>query len=89
MRPRIYVDTSVIGGCLDTEFREHSLALVRDFAEGHATMLVSALTLAELALAPSRVRAVLDEIPDERIEPLQLSDEAAELATAYLEADTS
>lgn len=84
MRARIYVDTSVIGGCLDPEFREHSTALVREFAEGRATMLLSAVTLVELAQAPQQVRAILDQIDEGFLEPLGLTDEAVELADAYL-----
>jgi len=30
-RPRIYVDTSVIGGCFDEEFDEYSLLLFDEF----------------------------------------------------------
>jgi hypothetical protein len=31
----VYLDTSVIGGCFDTEFKEWSLSLFRDFEEGN------------------------------------------------------
>jgi hypothetical protein len=33
---RIYVDTSVLGGCFDPEFSRWSLALVRDFRARHS-----------------------------------------------------
>ena len=34
MTPRIYVDTSVIGGCLDEEFKLYSERLMSDFEAG-------------------------------------------------------
>jgi len=86
MRARIYVDTSVIGGCLDDEFRDYSWALLRQFAAGQATMLLSVLTLEELAQAPRGVRDVLDEVEEEHIETLPLTDATVELADAYLDA---
>ena len=30
-RPRVYMDTSVIGGCFDEEFKEYSLQLFDEF----------------------------------------------------------
>jgi hypothetical protein len=34
-RTRIYVDTSVIGGCLDEEFKEYSTQLFREFTSSN------------------------------------------------------
>ena len=51
-KPRIYVDTSVIGGCHDDEFREQSMQLFEMFCQGEARMLLSGITLDELADAP-------------------------------------
>ena len=33
-KTRIYVDTSVIGGCCDPDFQEWSQGLLSDFQEG-------------------------------------------------------
>jgi predicted nucleic acid-binding protein len=49
MNRRIYTDTSAIGGCYDEEFRTPSLALFERFQNGLDTLVLSALTLAELA----------------------------------------
>jgi hypothetical protein len=38
---RIYIDTSVIGGCFDAEFAEWSNSLMRDFAAGTFVPLLS------------------------------------------------
>src|SRR5437867_8538015 len=84
MKPRIYVDTSVVGGCEDLEFREASRRLLDAFVAGRATIVLSELTLRELAQAPELVRRVLTCVPGSHIESLALSAEADELAQAYL-----
>jgi hypothetical protein len=56
MRLRIYVDTSVAGGCEDDEFREHSIRLMEYFATGKFVLVLSNLTVQELAAAPEQVR---------------------------------
>jgi hypothetical protein len=38
MKPRVYVDTSVFGGCEDDEFAEHSVRLLEGFVKGHPTL---------------------------------------------------
>jgi predicted nucleic acid-binding protein len=84
MAGRIYVDTSVIGGCEDEEFRLHSRRLMDAFVRGDLKLVLSELTLTELALAPESVRAVLATVPDSHIEVVQLTPAAAELARRYL-----
>lgn len=81
---RIYVDTSVIGGCEDEEFRVHSRRLMDAFVRGNLKLVLSELTLRELALAPAAVRAVLGTVPDEHIEVVRLIPAADELARRYL-----
>jgi predicted nucleic acid-binding protein len=86
MTPRIYTDTSVIGGCLDEEFKEASLQLINMFKLGAAVLVVSDLTLLELEAAPSEVRAVIEDISEEHKEYIELTAEAVELAQHYIEA---
>lgn len=45
---RIYVDTSVIGGCCDYEFKEWSEGLLSDFGLGVFSLVLSSLTDAEI-----------------------------------------
>ena len=52
MKPRIYVDASVIGGCEDDEFSEDSVRLLEHFVGGEYVLVVSDLTVQELANAP-------------------------------------
>jgi hypothetical protein len=86
MKPRIYVDTSVIGGCLDPQFRDGSVALFALFDTGGATLVVSDLTLLELRKAPSQVQQVLERVPRQHREDVALTDEAMALARRYVEA---
>jgi len=83
---RIYVDTSVIGGCFDTEFEAASRKLFEQFHSGDAIIVVSDLTLLELQEAPEHVRGVLDNLPDAFLEEVRFTAEAAELAERYVDA---
>ena len=55
---RVYVDTSVVGGCLDEEFRSPSNRLIERSRSGDALLVISDTTLAELAGAPPELRNV-------------------------------
>lgn len=52
MRLRIYIDTSVIGGCLDKEFQNASREIIDKFKQGEMTVVISELTTLELKDAP-------------------------------------
>jgi len=84
MRLRIFVDTSVIGGCWDEEFDVVSRLLFAEFRSGRAIAVVSSLTLQELELAPDRVKQVLDELPDSVLERVELDADSARLAEEYI-----
>jgi predicted nucleic acid-binding protein len=84
MKLRIYIDTSVLGGCEDLKFQEFSRRLMGHFAEGHFILVLSDLTVQELAAAPEQVRERLMEVPEEHIEAFQLDSEAMDLADAYI-----
>ena|SRR6185295_16182808 len=85
MKPRVYTDTSVLGGCEDDEFREPSRRLLEAFVGGKLTLVLSELTLRELEAAPEGVRMVVARVPQVHIEPVALSQEAEDLAAAYIE----
>jgi len=83
-RPRIYVDTSVIGGCLDNEFEEYSPQLFEEFIAGKKRLVISDLVLFELEEAPENVREVLNKVAEDNIEYVFLNEESMSLANAYL-----
>lgn len=83
-RARIYIDTSVIGGCLDDEFRTPSVRLFKRSRSGEALLVISDTTLAELTLAPSSVRNVIESLPKECVEFVHQTAESEELAEEYI-----
>jgi len=80
----IYVDTSVIGGCEDEGFSAVSLCLWSRFRSGEFMLVVSDLTIEELAGAPPNVRRRLEDIPAAHLIQVCLTEEVKELADAYL-----
>jgi predicted nucleic acid-binding protein len=81
---RIYVDTSVIGGCLDEEFSDESNRLLEAAKKNKITFVVSDVVLRELLRAPKEVRDAYESIPDESIELLPENMDALRLAEAYV-----
>lgn len=81
---RIYIDTSVIGGCRDDEFAEWSLRLMQEFRDGLKIAVISDITLQELEIAPEIVRLQLNELPPACREYIILDEKAVQLAQAYL-----
>lgn len=87
MKPkRVYIDTSVVGGCLDAEFRDASLELFERFRTGRLIAIVSDLAATEVSRAPLAVREVLSGIPIAQREDVLITDEVRDLARTYLAA---
>jgi predicted nucleic acid-binding protein len=86
MALRIYVDTSVIGGCADVEFAEESLRLLELARSGRLLLLVSDVVVQELRTAPQSVMQWFKELPESAIEAVPLSEEVLQLRDAYLAA---
>jgi hypothetical protein len=80
---RVYLDTSVLGGCFDPEFAEWSNGLMQDFRNGLFRPLVSQVTATELQDAPAKVQAVYAELLTLSVEIVEASDSALDLADAY------
>ena len=81
---RYYIDTSVIGGCLDDEFAIASRRLIDLFARGEKVALISDITIAELSGAPNDVQKLLEDIPSDHVENVFLDEESNELSTSYI-----
>ena len=87
MKPRrVYIDTSVVGGCLDPEFREASVQLFERFRTGDLIAVVSNLLVFELSKAPPEVRSMLEMIPFAHREDVLVTREAGGLAKRYIAA---
>jgi hypothetical protein len=84
MRPlRVYVDTSVLGGCFDPEFERWSNALVSDFAARIMIPVFSELLVAEIEVAPERVRRKLDDLRELAPGLLEVDQEVLEVVAGY------
>ncbi len=83
---RIYVDTSVIGGCFDKEFAADSKKFLELVKNGQIRMLISEIVVDELAKAPNKVRLALENLPPESLEIVDLTQEVKDLRDAYLTA---
>ncbi|NDI17948.1 MAG: PIN domain-containing protein [Verrucomicrobia bacterium] len=83
---RIYVDTSIIGGCCDDEFADASWRLIRMVQNGKIVLMISALLADELENAPSSVKAILDDLPRQSLEFVDESSESRRLRNCYLAA---
>ena len=81
---RIYIDTSVIGGCFDSEFAEWSNKLIDEVKNGRKIAVISDQTLQELETAPARVRELLQTIPRAHLLMIELDEEAKRLAKHYI-----
>jgi hypothetical protein len=82
-RLRIYIDTSVIGGCFDPEFSEWSNSLMKDFAVGTFIPLLSDVVAAEIGDAPEAVRLRYDDLLRSEHEFSLVTEDVIELADAY------
>ena len=83
-KDRVYVDTSVIGGCLDEEFAQWSLPLLAMAKQGEVLLLVSDLLIEELQEAPEEVRELLPAIPASSQLLIHANDETDLLLQAYI-----
>lgn len=80
---RVYLDTSVVGGCFDPEFAVWSNALVADFEARRFLPVVSELVAAEVEVAPANVRNKFDELLELGAELLRIDREVLDLAGEY------
>jgi predicted nucleic acid-binding protein len=84
MKQKVYIDTSVIGGCFDEEFKEWSNALFQEFVIGSKLIILSDLTLQELEQARQEVRDKVNEVPDKYRFGIAINDEVIQLAETYI-----
>ncbi len=80
---RVYLDTSVIGGCFDEEFEIESNKLMEEIRLGLKIGVVSEIFLKELEGAPTKVKDLFKEI-EIHLEVAKLTDEVDRLTKEYL-----
>ncbi len=81
---RVYADTSVFGGCFDTEFQWASGRFFQEVREGRIRLVVSDTTLLELTEAPERVRRLLADLPTDSLERFFVGEDTERPRDAYL-----
>ena len=84
MKQRIYIDTSVVGGYFDEEFKETTVELFERLKNGEIIFVVSDLLDLELLNAPKHVREHLLSFSPDFFERVELTDEAFSLANTYI-----
>jgi len=84
MKPRVYIDTSVIGGYFDDEFSNWSKKLIEQILSGDLIALISDITIDEVLDAPKNVQAILEQIlKSKNRELLTADDECKEKEDDY------
>ena len=84
MKQRIYIDTSVVGGYFDEEFKEATYKLFERLENNEILFVISDLLDLELLNAPSHVRDLLLQYTLEKFERVELTEEANQLAEKYI-----
>jgi predicted nucleic acid-binding protein len=81
---RIYLDTSVIGGCFDSEFAPWSNRLFSDIDNGLFAPVTSDIVSAELFYAPIKVKQRYKEFMQFHPDILEVNSDVEMLTDAYI-----
>jgi len=84
MKLRIYIDTSVVGGFFDEEFKEPTQRLFKRLESNEVKFVISDLLELELIQAPKFVSELLLKYPGDRFERIELTEETMSLADKYI-----
>ncbi len=84
MKQRIYINSSVVGGYFDEEFKEDTAKLFERLENNEIIFVVSDLLDLELLNAPEQVRELLLNYPADKFERIELTHEAITLADTYI-----
>jgi hypothetical protein len=85
MKQRIYIDTSVVGGYFDEEFKEATMKLFDRLDNNEIIFVVSDLLDLELINAPQFVREQLLKYSADKFQRVELTEEAIRLADTYID----
>lgn len=84
MIQRIYIDTSIVGGFFDEEFKDATKMLFKRLENKEIKFVVSDLLDLELINAPIHVKELLLSYPADFFERIELTDDALKLADSYI-----
>jgi len=81
---RVYVDTSVVGGTFDKEFDWQTEPFWDAVRAGKIRVIVSDILRGEMQGAPEHVRDFFNDLLNQDIEYVKLTQEAEDLAETYI-----
>lgn len=84
MTRTVYIDTSVIGGKFDNEFKLWTNLFFDAVVRGEYMIAVSEILKSELEGAPERVKNYLSKIPEDKKIQISFSEESEILAQLYI-----
>jgi predicted nucleic acid-binding protein len=84
MKQKIYIDTSVVGGYFDEEFKEATIKLFERLDNNEIIFVVSDLLDLELINAPQQVKEHLLKYSVDKFQRVELNEEAIKLADTYI-----
>ncbi len=85
MKQRIYIDTSVVWGYFDEEFKEATIKLFERLENKEILFVVSDLLDLELINAPQHVREHILKYSSDKFQRVELTEEAIKLAETYID----
>src|SRR5690606_29748768 len=84
VKQRIYIDTSVVGGFFDEEFKEATKMLFERLGKNEVIFVISDLLDLELIDAPEQVRQLLQKYSVDSFERVLFTADASKLADTYV-----
>lgn len=85
-RMRVYVDSSVLGGCFDEEFADVTTRFFDHYFDGKFVALISDTLVEELLGSPERVQDLLEKVLTTGCERIPATEAAVHLRDAYMTA---
>ena len=85
MKQRIFIDTTVLGGYFDEEFKEATRSFFERFENNEIIFIVSDLLDVELIGAPKNVKELLHNYSADKFERIELTEDAIKLANTYID----
>ncbi len=82
---RVFVDTSVFGGCFDDEFKKDSEAFFDLVKKGRFQVVISNAIVDELDSAPGHIGEFVRGLPESCLEFINADDEVFSLRDSYID----
>ena len=84
MIPRVYIDTSIIGGYFDEEFEFYTKLFFEKVEQGKFKIIISDILITELQGAPDEVLTFYDSVSPTQVEYVEQTKDSIRLGEEYL-----